>query len=46
MFDFEKLTVYQKAKEFNKQVFGYISTTKAWTGQAKTNSGELPSVLC
>jgi four helix bundle protein len=24
MFDFEKLTVYQKAKEFNKEVYNYL----------------------
>lgn len=24
MFDFEKLTVYQKAKEFNKEVYSYL----------------------
>jgi len=28
MFDFEKLTVYVKAKEFNKKVFGFLEKTK------------------
>lgn len=28
MFDFEKLDVYQKAKSFNSQVYGYIRVNK------------------
>ncbi len=28
MFDFEKLTVYLKAKEFNKKVHTYLNSTK------------------
>ncbi len=28
MFDFEKLTAYVKAKEFNKKVFGFLEKTK------------------
>ena len=28
MFDFEKLTVYTKAKEFNKKVNSFLSSTK------------------
>jgi len=28
MFDFEKLDVYQKAKQFNKEVYHFLRTSK------------------